>query len=136
MQASQVIVWVETISKGLEPKLDVFLKSIEFVRSDVNFSVYIVQVGDVKFFIVVYVNDLILVCNNKNKLLQVKEELFRKFEMKDLRNLHFFLGMEVERDRAQHSLYINQIGYLKEILKHFHMEDCKAIEVPLDPNTS
>jgi len=56
-------------------KLDAFLKSIKFVRSDVNFSVYVTQVGDVKFFIVVYVDDFILVCNNKDKLLQVKEEL-------------------------------------------------------------
>jgi hypothetical protein len=114
-------------------KLDAFLKSIEFTRSDADFSVYVAQVKDVKFFIVVYVDDLILVCNNKDKLLQVKEELSRKFEMKDLGDLHFFLGMEVERDRAQRLLYINQIGYLKEILKRFRMEDCKAIGVPLDP---
>jgi len=116
-------------------KLDVFLKNIEFVRSDADFSVYIAQVGDVKFFIVVYVDDLILVCDNKDKLLQVKEELSQKFKMKDLGDLHFFLGMEVERDRAQRLLYINQIGYLKEILKRFCMEDCKAIGVPLDPKT-
>jgi hypothetical protein len=75
-------------------KLDAFLKSIKFVRSDVHFSL---QVGDVKFFIVVYVDDLILVCDNKDKLLQVKEELSRKFEMKDLGDLHLFLGMEVEK---------------------------------------
>jgi hypothetical protein len=55
--------------------------------------------------------------------------------MKDFGDLHFFLGMEVERDRAQRWFYINQIGYLKEILKHFRMEDCKAIGVPLDPKS-
>jgi hypothetical protein len=81
----------------------------------------------------VYVDDLILVCNNKDKLLQVKEELFRKFEMKDLGNLHFFLGIKVEKDRAQCLLCINQIGYLKEICKRFRMEDCKTIGVPLNP---
>jgi len=105
------------------------------VRNDADFSVYLAQVGDVKFFIVVYVDDLILVCNNNNNLLQVKEELLRKFEMKDLSDLHFFLGMEVERDLAQRFFYINQIGYFKEILKLFRMEDCKAIGVPLDPKT-
>jgi len=73
------------------------------------------------------------VCNNKDKLLQVKEELSRKFKMKDLGDLHFFLGMEVERDRARRLLYTNQIGYLKENLKRFRMEDYKAIGVPLDP---
>jgi hypothetical protein len=35
----------------------------------------------------------------------------------------------------QHLIYINQIGYLKEIFKHFRIEDCKAIGVPLDPKT-
>jgi hypothetical protein len=56
-------------------KLDVFLKSIKFVKNDANFNVYVAQVGDVKFFILVYIDDLILVCDNKDKLLQVKEEL-------------------------------------------------------------
>jgi hypothetical protein len=41
-------------------KLYVFFKSIEFVRSGANFYVYVAQVGDVKFFVVVYVDDLIL----------------------------------------------------------------------------
>ncbi len=60
---------LEQSSRAWNKKLDVFLKNIEFVTSDAKFSVYIAQVGDVKFFIVVYVDDLILVCNNKDKLL-------------------------------------------------------------------
>jgi hypothetical protein len=57
-------------------KLDASLKNIEFVRSDVDFSMYVAQMGDVKFLIVFYLNDLILVYNNKDKFLQVKEKLF------------------------------------------------------------
>ncbi len=52
-----------------------FVKSIKFVRSDADFNVYVAKVGDVEFFIVIYVDDLILVCDNKDKLLQVKEKL-------------------------------------------------------------
>jgi hypothetical protein len=55
--------------------------------------------------------------------------------MKDLGDLHFFLGMEVQRDHAHRLPYINQIRFLKEIFKCFRMEDCKAIGVPLDPKT-
>ncbi len=80
---------------------------------------YVAQVGDVKFFIVVYVDNLILVCNDQTKLLQIKEELSQKFEMKDLAELHFFLGMEVERNCDERILRINQIKYLKDILKRF-----------------
>jgi hypothetical protein len=70
-------------------KLDAFLKNIEFMKSEVDPSVYVAQVGDVKFFIVVYVDDLILVCNDQNKLLQIKEKLNQKFEMKDLGGVAF-----------------------------------------------
>jgi hypothetical protein len=121
--------------RGWNQKLDVFLKNIKFVKSDVNFNVYVMQVRDVKFFIVIYVNDFILVCNNKDKLLQAKEKLSRKFKMKDLSDLHFFLSIEVERDCAQCLLYIKQIGYFKEIFKCFRMKDCRAIKMPLDPKT-
>ncbi len=55
-------------------KLDAFLKSIEFMKSEADPSVYVAQVGDVKFFIVLYVNDFILVCNDQNKFLQIKEK--------------------------------------------------------------
>ncbi len=82
-------------------KLDAFLKNIEFMKSEADPSVYVAQMGEVKFFIAVYVDDLILVYNNQNKLLQIKEELSQKFEMKDFRELHFFLVMEVERNRER-----------------------------------
>jgi hypothetical protein len=100
-------------------KLDTFFKSVEFMKSEADPSMYVTQVGDVKFFIVVYVDDLILVCNDQNKLLHIKEELSQKFEMKDVGELHLFLGMEVERNRDERLLCINQIKYFKEILKHF-----------------
>jgi hypothetical protein len=41
-------------------KLDVILKSIEFMKSEADPSVYIAQVRDAKCFIVVYVDDFIL----------------------------------------------------------------------------
>jgi len=119
--------------RELNQKLYAFLKSIQFMKSEADPSVYVTQVGDVKFFIMVYVDDLILVCNDQTKLLQIKEELSQKFEMKDLGELHFFLAMEVERNHDQRLLCINQVKYFKEILKRFLMEECKPIGVPFDP---
>jgi hypothetical protein len=45
--------------KAWNQKLDAFLKNIKFVRSDAVFSMYVAQVKGVKFFIIVYVDDLI-----------------------------------------------------------------------------
>jgi len=115
-------------------KLDAFLKNIEFLRSDADLSLYVAQVGDVKFFIVVYVDDLILVCNNKDKLLQVKQELFRKFKMKDLSDLHFFFGMEVERDCAQLT-HSQLLARLKSESKYKTTEGGGVGACPLAHNT-
>jgi len=41
--------------------------------------------------------------------------------------------MEVERNHDERLLHINQIKYLKEMLKCFQMEECKPIGVLLDP---
>jgi hypothetical protein len=53
---------LKQFSKAWNQKLDAFLKSIKFVRSDVDFSMYVAQVEGVKFFIIADVDDLILVC--------------------------------------------------------------------------
>ncbi len=107
------------------------MKSIEFVRSDVDFCIYVAQFGDVKFFIVIYVDDLILMCNNKDKLLQVKEKLFRKFEMKDLGDLHLFLGMEVERDRAHDFFTSTKLDISRRFSNTFACRIAKPLECHL-----
>jgi hypothetical protein len=114
-------------------KLDAFLKRIKFTRSDADFNVYVAQVEDVKFFIVIYVDDLILVCNNKDKLLQVKEELSQKFEMKDPGNLHFFLGMEVERAVLNVSFTSTKLGISKRFSNAFAWKIAKPLEYHLIP---
>jgi hypothetical protein len=55
--------------KAQNQKLNAFLKNIEFVKTDEDYNMYVAQVGDVKFFIVIYFDDFILVCTNKDKLL-------------------------------------------------------------------
>src|SRR5438309_1613399 len=52
------------------------------------------------------------------------------WEMIDLGLMAWFLGMEVKQD--EHVVSINQKKYAKEILKKFHMEDCKSTSTPMN----
>jgi histone deacetylase 1/2 len=116
---------VETISRAWNQNLDAFLKSIKFMKSEADPRVYVAQVKDMKFFIVVYLDDLILLCNDQNKLLaKKKKELNEKFEMKDLGELHFFLGMEVERNCDERLLLI--IG--KQLENKQEMKDSRFMK--------
>ena len=48
------------------------------------------------FYIGVYVDDIILAGKTESKLTEVKSGLSRKFDIKDLGELNYFLGMKVE----------------------------------------
>jgi hypothetical protein len=48
-----------------------------------------------------------------------------EFEMSLLRELSFFLGLQI-RQRNQ-GIFISQTKYIREMLKKFRMEDCKPI---------
>ena len=47
--------------------------------------------------LLVYVDDIILVGNDKEEIDQVKEALNKTFKIKDLSDLRYFLGFEVAR---------------------------------------
>ena len=77
------------------------------------------------FIIVLYVNDLILIGDEK-LVKYFKEGLVREFEMKDSGLMHYFLGMEVRKRDGE--LFVSQGKYDNEILKKFHMERSKPME--------
>lgn len=49
--------------------------------------------------IIVYVDDIVVIGNDEVKVAQLKSILKRKFEIKDLGSLKYFLGIEVARSR-------------------------------------
>ena len=82
--------------------------------------------------LVIYVDDIILMGNDENEARRLKEELDKEFEIKDLRNLRYFLGIEVARSRK--GIFISQRKYVLDLLKEIGMFECKAVETPIEVN--
>ena len=51
--------------------------------------------------------------------------------MKDIDATKFILGMDIKRDQATRKIWLNQMKYIETIFKHFNMEDCKPVKVPI-----
>ncbi|CAL2259005.1 unnamed protein product [Prunus armeniaca] len=60
-----------------------------------------------------------------------KELLSNNFDMKDLGEAVFVLGIEIQRDRARGLLGLSQKIYIERILKRFDMSMCSRQKVPL-----
>ena len=54
------------------------------------------------------------------------------FEMKDLGELNYCLGLEIQREDGK--TIVTQSKYIREILERFDMQECKAASTPLNQN--
>ena len=102
------------------------------VSKDADHSLYTLQSREFLVIVILYVDDLILLASGMTKMLEVKAMLKEEYEMTNLGELHYCLGVEFKRDRAAWTITMSQHKYLEEILKRFNMEECKAIGTPLD----
>lgn len=61
----------------------------------------------------------------------IKNEMKNKYGLKDRGDLHFMLGIRVERVRAAKPIKLSQQAYAERILQHFHTPDCNPVKTPL-----
>ena len=91
------------------------------------------QDGEIDFVIIaLYVDDILLFSNNTEMLKREKLALARRFDVEDLGELHYVLGMCVKRNRGLRRLSISQTKYLEGILKKSDMDKCKPVSTPLE----
>nr|XP_043615974.1 secreted RxLR effector protein 161-like [Erigeron canadensis] len=72
---------------------------------------------------------MIITGNNEKEIKKLKEELCAEFEMKDLGNLKYFLGIEVLR--SQQGIFICQKKYILDFFAETGMIDCKPANTPM-----
>lgn len=76
-------------------KFDSFMLSHDFKRSDYNSCVYLKTVNGSAIYLLLYVDDILIVAKDKSEIEKLKAQLSNKFEMKDLGVAKKILGMEI-----------------------------------------
>ena len=59
-------------------------------------------------YLVLYVVDMLVTCKTMLEMEELKEQLSKVFDMKDLGEAKKILGMEIVRDMSNEFLYLNQ----------------------------
>ena len=106
--------------------------TIGFRRAHADHSLYVRESDTGIVVITIYVDDLIIVGDSAMEIDHVKGLLKQEFEMKDLGELHYFLGIEVIR--TPKGIWLSQRQYVLDMLSKYGMADCKPIAMPLDVN--
>ncbi|XP_019150318.1 PREDICTED: uncharacterized protein LOC109147132 [Ipomoea nil] len=79
--------------------------------------------------LLVYVDDVILASSDRDQIQQIKDHLHSTFQIKDLGNLRFFLGLEVAR--TQKGIAVNQRKYALDLLKETGFLSSKPVRTPM-----
>ena len=114
-------------------RLKRYLESIGFVRCNADHCIYFNSATEI--IIAVWVDDLILLGKTVEAINIVKSDLGKEFEMKDLGELEYFLGIQVARDRTKRRLHIDQSGYINTILERFGMANSNPVSTPIATGT-
>ena len=75
---------------------------------------------------------MIITGSDKGEMVALKNRLFRDFEMKDLGELKYFLGIEVLR--SERGIFISQRKYILDLLAETGLMDCKPADTPMVVN--
>jgi histone deacetylase 1/2 len=110
-------------------RLSAKLITLGFHASKTDTSLFYFNKGSVTVFVLVYVDDIIVVSSTSEATSGLLHELKKDFALKDLGELHYFLGMEVTKVRD--GIILSQDKYASDLLKKVNMSSCKPVSTPI-----
>ncbi|KAK9003876.1 hypothetical protein V6N11_018772 [Hibiscus sabdariffa] len=107
------------------------IQEFGFIRNENEPCVYKKFSGSIVSFLVLYVDDILIIGNDIPTLQSIKTWLSSCFSMKDLGEAAYILGVKIYRDRSRRLLGLSQSTYIDKVLKRFSMEKSKRGFLPM-----
>jgi hypothetical protein len=106
-------------------KFDETIRKSGFKANEEDNCIYVKFKHREYIFLVLYVNDILLASSDVNLLQETKKFFSSNFDMKDLGETSFVLGIEIHRDRRRGVLRLSQKTHLEKVLKKYGMHTSK-----------
>ncbi|KAK1439791.1 hypothetical protein QVD17_05611 [Tagetes erecta] len=117
-------------SRNWYHKFTTFLLSLNFRQSKADHSLFIYEAESIMVVVLIYVDDVIITGNCFKKIQETKTCLDKKFSVKDLGPLKYFLGIEVAKTKD--GMVLSQRKYILDILKDCGKLGCKPSSFPIE----
>jgi hypothetical protein len=110
-----------------------FLLKLGFVESNADTGLFVLRHGSDTAYLLLYVDDIVLTASSSRLRQRIITALQQEFSMKDLGQLHHFLGMHVQRRSG--GFLLSQRQYMLDILDRAGMATCKPCSTPVDTSS-
>lgn len=123
---------LEQALRAWNKRINGFLGTIGFIKCIYKHGVYVKTWKNnniiERIIICLYVDDL-LVTSRSEDLISCKRDLLNEFEMRDLRNLIYFLGIEFKQTSC--GMVLHKMKYVKDLVKKFGILQSNATITPI-----
>ena len=92
--------------------------------------------GDVIMIVIVWVDDIIIGCNDDAIRDNFKQRLSQLFKMKDLGEISHFIGIQFIRYDDSDCVKMCQSLFIEKVLQKFRMSDCKPRSTPCEMSSN
>jgi hypothetical protein len=97
------------------------VKGFGFIKNEEEPCVYKKASGSAVAFLVLYMDDILLIENDIPMLEATKSSLGKYFSIKDLGEATYILGIKIYRDGSKRLIGLSQDTYIDNVLKRFNM---------------
>lgn len=104
-------------------KFDQVLKQMRFQQSKNDPCLYVRRNGAHYTYLVIYVDDMVIACNDEEEYEEIIKTLNRNFKVTSLGDISHFLGIKIKRNEKGFSL--NQQTYIQQVLERFGMDQAQ-----------
>ena len=105
-----------------------------FNASDADPGLYIAQYKEEHIFNLVYMDDILIAAKDMAAVASIKERLTFSFDVRDLGEAKYFLGMSLDRSRQKHTLKMSQQGLTSELVDKYGLKEGKTKCMPTSPD--
>lgn len=112
----------------------VMVEDLGFQKASSDECLYILrdpETGEIVMLVIVYVDDMGVAAKCITIINKFKDDLRKHFDITDLGELHWILGIQVIRDQNARTIYLNQTAYIHSFLERFGMTNCVPTHTPL-----
>lgn len=131
---NKAIYGLKQASRKWNERFHEFMSRMNFKRSEQDYCLYFWSGTDVVLYVVIYVDDILIIGSSEKAICELKKRLSSEFEMRDLQEVRSFLGLNIQRDRNRGVMIIEQKAYVKSVLERFGMLNCKPSLIPMEPH--
>jgi hypothetical protein len=107
------------------------LGNFEFVASMADAALFTGIIAGERVYLMVWVDDILVAARGAERIAKVKAHLAEKFDVRDLGEATYFLGMELTRSREARILKLTQKKLTGELVGRYGLADARARSVPL-----